>query len=412
MSRPRVVYWSIIPAPYLVGWLNTLSARGNLDLEAWFNIPREADRSWDVDAADWRFSGRYIPERSLAGFQLRLPVPELQDVRPDLLVSPHYLSSSALGSQIASALGFRTAFRAVPTYDTWFRRSWWKELAKRFLFRTVDGAMVPGPDGASVVRRYGVPDERIWHVPPSVDMDHYSRARDMAPAARAERREQLGLRGCVFLYVGRLWSGKGIDYLLDAYRKVRQERPDVSLLVVGDGVDEAKYRAMARDLPGVTFAGFVQAPELPEYYALADALVFPTLGDPFGLVVEEALAAGLPVISTEAAGDIRQRLPDGKAGYIVPPADAEQLAERMLKLATDEELRRRLAAETQRLVAGRGHEQSAIDFETFVERVLSLPRRRSVQALAARVIGKAVLAAVRDGQALAPYASLENEQRA
>jgi glycosyltransferase involved in cell wall biosynthesis len=82
-----------------------------------------------------------------------------------------------------------------------------------------------------------------------------------------------------------VWSGKGLDYLLEAYKLVRQQEADASLLIVGDGKDESRYRIMSRNLPHVTFAGFVQPGVLPDYYALADVMVFATLGDPHGLVM-------------------------------------------------------------------------------------------------------------------------------
>ncbi len=75
----------------------------------------------------------------------------------------------------------------------------------------------------------------------------------------------------------------------------------------------------ARGIRNVSFVGFIQKRELPRYYALADVFVFPTLGDPYGLVVDEAMACGLPVISTSAAGEIHDRVEDGVNGYIVPP---------------------------------------------------------------------------------------------
>ena len=403
MRFPSVVYWNNIPSPYVVGRFNALAQRGNLKFEAWFNERREPDRSWDVHEEEWQFQARYITKRPVAGLRLRLPLPELRELRPDLLVSLYASASFALGSFVARATGARIAFRALPTYDAWVQRSGWKELLKHFLFRSVDGVKVPGRDGANMARRYGVPRDRIHSVTQSVDVAHYRRALEVAPGIRAERREQLGLQGCVFLYVGRLWSGKGLDHLFDAYRLVRLQQPNISLLLVGDGVDEAHYRAMARNLPNVIFAGFVQPRELPDYYALADALVFPTLGDPHGLVVEEAMAANLPVICTEAAGDIHRRLPDGKAGYVIPPADAAQLANRMLQLAGDATLRRAFGAEGQCLVANRAHEQWAVDFESFVERVLSMPPRRTPQVALARAAGLSVLAGLEGGLEPSPW---------
>ncbi|HKC76697.1 MAG TPA: glycosyltransferase family 4 protein [Chloroflexota bacterium] len=403
--KPRVVYWQNIPTPNVIGRFNALVDRGNLDFEAWFNAEREPDRSWEVNPAEWRFRARYIPARRLLGRRLHLPLVELRQTRPDVLVSLYDRLSFALGSLAARSSAARTAFRALPNYDSWSRRACWKELAKHVLFRAVDGAKVPGPDGAHLARTYGLPRTRIAAVTQSIDVAHYGRARDVDLSLRRQKRAQLGLHGCVFVYVGRLWAGKGLDYLFEAYRCVRERAPDTSLLLVGDGVDEDRYRALARDLPGIRFSGFVQPRDLPEYYALGDVVVFPTLGDPHGLVIAEALAAGLPVICTEAAGDIRGRLPDGRAGYVVPPADAVTLADRMLRLAADPALRMRLAAEAPGLVMAQVHDRWASDFEAFVGHLLTLPPRRTPAALLAFVMGRCMLTAwARGAGSAAPYA--------
>ncbi|HKO24512.1 MAG TPA: glycosyltransferase family 4 protein [Chloroflexota bacterium] len=402
--KPRVVYWQNIPSPYVVGRFNALVDRGNLDFEAWFNAEREPDRSWEVNPAEWRFRARFIPARRLLGRRLHLPLVELQQTRPDVLISLYDRPSFALGSLVARSSATRTAFRVLPNYDSWSRRSCWKELAKHVLFRAVDGAKVPGPDGAHLARTYGLPRSRIATVTQSIDVAHYGWARDIDPSLRRQKRAQLGLQGCVFMYVGRLWAGKGLDDLFAAYRSVREQAPDISLLLVGDGVDEDRYRALARDLPGIRFTGFVQPRNLPEYYALGDVMVFPTLGDPHGLVLSEALAAGLPVICTEAAGDVRSRLPDGRAGYVVPPADAATLADRMLRLATDPALRMRLAVEAPRLVDVQVHDRWASDFEAFVGHLVALVPRRTPAALLALVMGRCVLVAwARDAGSAAPY---------
>ncbi len=92
---------------------------------------------------------------------------------------------------------------------------------------------------------------------------------------------------------------------------------------------------MARDIAGLTVWPFVSAQELVEAYAAADVFVFPSLGDPFGIVIEEAHAAGLPVITSDTVGDVRQRVIDGTSGFVVPAGDPAALAERMLTLAAN-----------------------------------------------------------------------------
>jgi glycosyltransferase involved in cell wall biosynthesis len=226
--------------------------------------------------------------------------------------------------------------------------------------------------------RYGVPQDRIHVVTQSIDVEAFRSGRATWQPERAFIRADLGATGCVFLYVGRLWEGKGVSYLLTAFRSVLAAGVDATLLLAGDGVDEARYRIASDEGPlrgRVIFSGFVQQSGLPRIYAASDVVVFPTLGDPHGLVVEEAMASRLPVITTTAAGDIERRLPDGRAGFIVRPADPATLADRMTQLARDPALRDQMGDVGDDLVSARTHERYAADFEEFVDAVLAAPRR-------------------------------------
>lgn len=375
----------------MVERFNAIADRGNIDFEAWFNQVREPDRSWDVTEKDWRFRARYIPKQRFFGQSLHLPLKELQSTQPDVVVSLYDRASFAIGSLAVRASASRTAYRVLPNYDSWSNRTWWREASKHFLFRSIDGSEVPGPDGAELAVKYGLSASQAYKVTQSINVAHYWQARNIDQVERNQQREKLGLKGCVFIYVGRLWSGKGLDYLLDAYRTVRKKQTNVSLLIVGDGIEENRYRHLSSDLSDVIFTGFIQPREIPNYYALADAFIFPTLGDPHGLVVEEAMAAGLPVISTEAAGDIHRRICDGQDGFIVPPCDSETLAERMVRLATEPALRSHFASQVTDRVIHRGHEIWAKDFEQMIEGVLASPRRQTLSSRLASVMGRSIL---------------------
>lgn len=384
---PRVAYWYDMPMPYVVERFAALHARGNVQFEGWFTNRTEPDRSWEIDEESWGFRGRYISGERIAGQRLHLPSRELREFEPDVLISLFSSASFSLGSMMARAAGTRIVWRIVPTWDSWFERKRWREASKHILFRGVDGAKVPGPMGAGVASRYGVPRDRIFPVTQSIDIAHYAKASSISPQDRRRGREAHGLSGCVFLFVGRLLSNKGLDFLFDAFEAVQAQEPDVSLLLVGDGVHEERYRARAEGLERVRFTGFRQVKDLPDVYALADVFVFPTLGEVHGLVLDEAIAAGLPVITTNAVGDVDIRFRNGDNAFVTPVAESTQLAERMLSLARDAALRSRLA---KRAVSSldNPHERWAEGVERLVERVLEMPRRRSVSAYGFTAAGR------------------------
>jgi glycosyltransferase involved in cell wall biosynthesis len=377
----RVLHWSSIPSPYMVERFNVIAARGNVDLHVCFNQRLEPDRSWDVDESRWLFPYSYLPRFRLTG--LRVPLPQLRRFQPDLLITVHGNLSFAAGALLAKQRGIMVALHAMKVFDTQRPVRWHRELAKRWLFRRVDAFHVPGDDAAAYVRQYGTRPSRIWAFPEPVDVQHFALGARQA-RQDTDARRRLGLTGCVYLCVGQLRKGKGIDYLLDAYARLRAEGVPASLVLVGDGVDEARYRARAAGLPNVVFPGFVQKPGLPRWYGLADVLVFPTLGDTYGHVVQEAMAAGLPVIATENAGEIRERVLDGETGFIVPAADSDALLDRMRRLAFDPERRSRMGERGYERIRPRTIEWWAGEFETMVQFVTSAGARAARIAEEAR----------------------------
>jgi glycosyltransferase involved in cell wall biosynthesis len=282
-TRLKVAYWNNMPSPYVVARFNEVAQRDSFDFEAWFDGLREPDRSWAVDPSEWKFKARFIRAGGRLGHhKLTLPLAELRSYRPDVFICNYDRLHYVIGAIAGRSLARRTALRCLPSFDAWTPPSRIRDLARNFLFRAVDGAKVPGPDGSAYAGRFGLPVERTWTVTQSIDVAHYAQARTSEAALRSQRRKELGVKGCVFIYVGRIWSGKGLDVLFTAYRKVRAANPDVTLLLVGDGADQQRLYAENSALSDVVWAGFVQPAQLPEIYSIADVMVFPTLGDPNG----------------------------------------------------------------------------------------------------------------------------------
>jgi glycosyltransferase involved in cell wall biosynthesis len=144
-----------------------------------------------------------------------------------------------------------------------------------------------------------------------------------------------------------LVPGKGVFELLEAYAKLESGlRAEVGLVFVGDGASGDDLAQQAKRIsPGaVCFPGFAQREHLAGLYALAEVLVLPTHSDPWGLVVNEAMACGLPIILSSVAGCAADLVEDGWNGYVVPPRDSEKLSVAINALVRQPELKQRMSA--------------------------------------------------------------------
>lgn len=143
------------------------------------------------------------------------------------------------------------------------------------------------------------------------------------------------------LFVGRFEKRKGFDYLLKAYRLVKQEIPNCRLIAVGPGVRlRNKYEKQIgkNGLKDVVFTGYATYSDLPRYYTTSDVVCFPATGrESFGIVLLEAMAVGRPIVASAIEG-YASVLSDGVDGIAVPPKNPEKIAEAILKLGADKKL--------------------------------------------------------------------------
>jgi len=216
-----------------------------------------------------------------------------------------------------------------------------ESLKTKFL-RGSSGFVVPGRSSFAYLRGYGAPKELIYTAPNAVDVELFVQQSEQARCNAATLRQDLHLPARYFLFVGRLVREKGIFDLLHAYGALPLElRAAIGLVFVGEGNGRPELERRAAEIvPGaVHFAGFVHREQLPSYYALSEALVFPTRNDPWGLVVNEAMACGLPVICTAVAGCTADLVEDYWNGRVLPAGDTSQFAHAMNEVAGDAPLR-------------------------------------------------------------------------
>lgn len=220
------------------------------------------------------------------------------------------------------------------------------EWLKRYFVKSSNAFVVPGVSSFSYVRTLGVPEQLISTAPNAVDNDFYAAQAEQTRVHATEFRERMQLPSRFILFVGRLVAEKGVFDLLEAYAKLESRlRSEVGLVFAGDGVAREKLVRQSKQIaPGsVWFPGFAQREDLAGLYALADALVLPTHSDPWGLVINEAMACGLPIIVSNVAGCAADLVKDGHNGYVVPPQDAAKLSAAIGSLFGKPDLRQKMS---------------------------------------------------------------------
>jgi len=262
-------------------------------------------------------------------------------------------------------------------------KRWLMPLLKRY-FGAFDGYFAASNACIEYMVSMGAARERVWLMPQIADNDFFANGSARYRPVRDDVKRELGIHTpYLILFVGQLIPRKGVLTLLDAFRDIASLRNDVSLMLVGKGPlrEELRARGVAYGLQERFFIqDYASQTLLPKYYALADVFVLPSLYDAFGVVVSEAMACGLPIVTTYTVGATSNIVQDGVNGFIVPPQQPKPLAEALLKIIGDDARRASMSAESRRIIAGWNVDVSAQNFLRCMELVTTPPRAPAVRS--------------------------------
>jgi len=225
----------------------------------------------------------------------------------------------------------------------------------RLLFiKRSDAIIVPGKLSKRYVIKLGADVEKVFVAPNVIDNDLFIKISQQYLPLKEKLREKIGLKDkIVILLCCQLIKRKGIEYLLHAYAKLEREYDNLMLIIIGSGPLEHRLKGLSKSLEvrNIEFIpSGMKLNELIKFYCLADIFILPTLEDVWGFVINEAMACGLPVISTYASQAATEMVRHGENGYIVKPADANQLYEVLKFLINNQELRIRLGEKAKKTV--------------------------------------------------------------
>jgi glycosyltransferase involved in cell wall biosynthesis len=363
----RVAFVSPEPTPYRAPLLDRIAALPEVDLTVIYAAQTVASRSWHVDIGHPAvfLSGINLPgarEVLRHDYPITLGIlGALVDARPDVLVVSGW---STFASQASIAWGRQ---RRVPyillveSHDAGPKAGWRRQVKTTVVPPIVRGAssvLVVGSLAQESVIALGADPTRVRVFANTIDVAAWIERAHSLAATRNELRTAIGLGNeeVAVLSVARLAPEKGLDVLLRA-----SSEAGVRPVVVGSGPGRTYLESIGRD---AIFTGELPADRVAEAYVAADVFALLSAHEPWGVVVNEAAATGLPLVLSDRVGAAADLLRVGQNGLLVPYGDVSAAAEAMARLAGDPELRRSYGDRSRELAWSWGYEPSV---ENFVE---------------------------------------------
>jgi 1,2-diacylglycerol 3-alpha-glucosyltransferase len=201
----------------------------------------------------------------------------------------------------------------------------------------------------------GFPKHRIWRGYDVIDNTYFAQASKLVKQHKKFERQRLNLPEDYLLYVGRLAPEKNLCRLLEALSICQQLSSDniIPIVFVGSGDQETGLKKKVQDLnlKHTVWVGFKQIDELPSYYALASALILPSTSEPWGLVINEAMACGLPILASSKCGAVLDLVFPGRNGFVFDPFDCLSISHAITSfLYLSEDQQRSMGEVSQQLI--------------------------------------------------------------
>src|SRR3990172_1417296 len=352
----RVVLIQGLLAPYRYTIFEALAKTPGWELEVWFMGKKVKNRIWEQDAlSSYKFKYSFLNGITL-NFGMKDNDPFwinfgthslLVKTKPDVVIMMGWDSlTSFLAHLYCKILGIKFVLYSDSTP---MEKSWRRFVTLPFVKLHVSKAnafIAGGTRSKSYLEKLGANPDKIFVSYNTVDVEKYKRLIRNFKKNSRQLREELGIgKKFVIMYYAQLIERKGGDLLIQAYRKLKAIHKNIFLLLIGDGPFKENLESLIR-LHGIGDVEILANPgddEVCKYYAIASVFVLPSREDVWGLVVNEAMASGLPVVVSNKAGSSADLVKDDYNGYVFKSENVDDLAKKLEKIIANEALRRKMS---------------------------------------------------------------------
>jgi glycosyltransferase involved in cell wall biosynthesis len=253
-------------------------------------------------------------------------------------------------------------------------RRWLRDRLLALYYSLFDAFLAIGSANRRYYESLRVPSSRIFLVPYAVDNERFMRESRLSNAERLELRRASGIMDTapVVLFASKFSARKNPDVLLRGAAILAREGLEFHVLFVGAGEleEELKSLSCSLGLKNVIFRGFVNQADLPRIYGAADIFVLPSQNEPWGLVVNEVMCAGRPIVVSAAVGCAEDLVRHGVNGLVLDDPSPEALANALRPLIKDAETRSAMGAESERIIRGWDFESCRKGIRQAIEQIL------------------------------------------
>lgn len=339
------------PVQYHTPWFQKLAVQEHVDLKVYYALlPNQQQQGigfadsfeWDIpllEGYDWELLPNKRSSPSLRGF-FGSSTPAIHSwlaaARPDVVIITGWHSLPLLQT-LRACMSLKVP-RIVRGESNALRpRRWWVRQVHRRLLPRFDAFLAIGKLNREFYLQYGIPEHRIFSCPYFADNYRFQRQFNETVSQRNNLRAQWKIPDghTCYLFIGKLQPVKRLFDLLEALDCALKANPAIHLLVVGTGELMAEAQGMTERLGlPVSFAGFLNQTEVTRAYVAADCLVLPSRSETWGVVVNEAMACGLPAIVSDQVGCGPDLIEEGVTGAVFPQGDIKALASRLVDMSS------------------------------------------------------------------------------
>ena len=345
----KILVITNVPAPYRIPVFNLLAERYGDNITVMYS--HFAGRQWSGSTEAMNHNFVALKGKTIRIFNHRIRInyyilSELLKAKPDMIVNAGLSVTNVVAWLYSRMFGKKH----VVLSDTWAlpesKLTITHRVLRELVFRFSDAFVCIGAKGRDYFRSFNISPRSIFVSPLSVDNLKY--------------REYLGSeKRFDLVFSGQFVSRKMPLFVIDVVKRVNELRPNTTLLMMGSGRLEKEIISKL-DRAGIRYqyAGFVEQKDLPIHYSSARILLFPSQYDAWGVVANEAMAAGLPVVTCDDAGAANDLVQDGVNGFVLP-LDVDIWSERIVDLLSNPEKYRRFSENALKKVSDYSFDRSA-----------------------------------------------------